>query len=56
MPNLNYCIVKTQPNRICSNIKFIELYRNSLIEKGNDNELAKRIALCDYIKNIKYNY
>ena len=55
MPILNYCIVKAQPNRICSNIKFIELYRNSLIEKGNDNELAQMIALCDYIKNIKYN-
>ena len=55
MPILNYCIVKAQPNRICSNIKFIELYRNSLIEKGNDNELTQMIALCDYIKNIKYN-
>ena len=55
MPILNYCIVKAQPKCICSNLKFIELYRNSLIEKGNDNELTQMIALCDYIKNIKYN-
>ena len=55
MPILNYCIVKAQPNRIYSNIKFMELYRNSLIEKGNPNELVQMIASFEFIKNIDYN-
>ena len=54
IPILNYCIIKAKPNHISSNTKFIQLYRNSLIDKGNDIELAQLIALCDFVKNISY--
>ena len=51
---LNYCFIKAQPNKICSNLKFIELYRKSLIDKGNDNQLTQLTALIDFIRNITY--
>ena len=54
MPILNYCFIKAQPNKICSNLKFIELYRNSLIDKGNDSQMAQLVALIDFVKNITY--
>ena len=54
IPILNYCIIKAKPSHISSNVKFIQLYRNSLIDKGNDMELAQLIALCDFVKNINY--
>ena len=54
MPILNYCFIKAQPNKICSNLKFIELYRKSLIDKGNDNQMTQLTALIDFIRNITY--
>ena len=54
MPILSYCFVKAQLNRIFSNLKFIQIYRNSLIEKGNENFLIQLIAVCSFFKNISY--
>ena len=54
MPILIYCFIKAQPFRIGSNLKFIKIYRNSLIDKGNENELEQLIALCEFVKKINY--
>ena len=54
IPILSYCFVKAQLKKIYSNLKFIQIYRNSLIEKGQENQLVKLIAVCDFIKDIKY--
>ena len=54
IPILSYCFIKAQPKTIRSNVKFIKLYRDSLIEKGNENELTQLIALCEFVKNITY--
>ena len=54
MPILNYCFIKAQPNKICSNLKFMQLYRLSLVEPGNENQLAQLEALCTFMKNINY--
>ena len=54
IPILSYCFIKAQPKTISSNVKFIKLYRDSLIEKGNENELTQLIALCEFVKNISY--
>ena len=54
MPILSYYFIKAKPNRIGSNIKFIQVYKNSLINKGNDNELTQLIAFLEFIKNINY--
>ena len=54
MPILNYCFIKAQPNRISSNIKFIQLYQESLNEKLNDNLLTQFMAMSSFIKDIDY--
>ena len=54
MPILSYCFVKAQLNRIFSNLKFIQIYRNSLIEKGDEIFLIQLIAVCSFFKNISY--
>lgn len=54
LPILSYCFVKAQLSRICSNLKFIQLYRNSLIEKGNESQLVQLISSCAFFKNITY--
>ena len=54
IPILSYCFIKALPKTISSNVKFIKLYRDSLIEKGNENELTQLIALCEFVKNISY--
>ena len=54
IPILSYCFVKAQLKKIYSNLKFIQIYRNSLIEKGEENKLIQLIAVCDFIKDIKY--
>ena len=53
-PILSYCFLKAQLKKIYSNLKFIQIYRNSLNEKGRENQLIQLIAVCDFIKNIKY--
>ena len=35
-------------------LKFIQLYRNSLIEKGNESQLVQLISSCAFFKNITY--
>ena len=54
IPILSYCFIKAQPKTISSNVKFIKLYRDSLIDKGNENELTQLVALCEFVKNINY--
>ena len=49
MPILNYSFVKAQPNRIYSNLKFIELYIGELKSKEEGSQLTQLLALCDFI-------
>ena len=53
-PVLCYCFIKAKMSKFLSNLKFIELYKNSLIEVGNKNNLMQLFAMCDLIKNINY--
>ena len=53
-PILCYCFIKAKMSKFLSNLKFIKLYRNSLIEKGNSNELEQLHIMCDFIMNINY--
>ena len=55
MPILNYFFIKVQPKNICSNMKFIQLYRNSLNNKGNESQLLQLTALIEFIKTLDYN-
>ena len=41
-------------SKFLSNLKFIELYRNSLINKVNESELVQLFAVCKLLLNIKY--
>ena len=54
LPFLSYCFIKAKMSKFLSNLKFISLYRNSLIEKGNENKLAQLFVVCNFIMNIKY--
>ena len=54
LPFLSYCFIKAKMTKFLSNLKFISLYRNSLIDKGNDNKLAQLFVVCNFIMNIKY--
>ena len=54
MPILSYCFIKAQPYKICSNLEFMRIFRNSLMVKGNDNEFTQLVALISFIKNLKY--
>ena len=54
IPILTYCFIKAQLYKICSNLKFVNLFRNSLIEKGSENQLVQLIAVCGFFKNISY--
>jgi len=52
---LCYCFVKAKKSKFLSNLKFIQIYRNSLNEKGNENKLVQLSIACNFIMNIKYN-
>ena len=54
IPILTFCFIKAQLNRICSNLKFVNLYRNSLIEKGSENQLVQLIAVCGFFKDFNH--
>ena len=54
MPILNYAFIKAKPEKIYSNLKFIELYIGELKSKEEGSQLTQLIALCDYIYNIEY--
>lgn len=54
IPILTYCFIKAQLYKICSNLKFVNLFRNSLIEKGSENQLVQLIAVCGFFKNISH--
>ena len=53
-PILCYCFIKIKMSKFLSNLKFIELYRNSLINKVNESELVQLFAVCKLLLNIKY--
>ena len=54
LPVLIYCLAKVKMNKFLSNLKFIQLYRDSLIEKGNENKLVQLFAASGLIMDIKY--
>ena len=54
IPILIYCCIRAQPKHIGSNIKFIQLYQESLNEKVNNNLLTQFIAMSSFIKDIDY--
>ena len=54
MPILNYAFIKANPEKIYSNLKFIDLYIGDLRSKEEGSQLIQLIALCDYICNIEY--
>lgn len=55
MPILNYAFIKANPERIYSNIRFIDLYIGDLRSKEEGSQLTQLIALCDFICNIQAN-
>ena len=55
MPILNYAFIKANPEKIYSNLKFIDLYIGYLRSKEEGSQLTQLIALCDYICNIEAN-
>jgi hypothetical protein len=40
-------------NKFLSNLKFIQLYKNSLSEKGNENNLVQLYLASNLIMDIK---
>ena len=54
LPVLSYYFIKAKMNKFLSNLKFVQLYRNSLNEKGNEIQLVQLFAICNLIMNIKY--
>ena len=55
MPILNYALIKAKPERMHSNLKFIDLYIGDLRSKEEGSQLIQLIALCDFICNIEAN-
>ena len=55
MPILNYALIKAKPERMHSNLKFIDLYIGDLRSKAEGSQLIQLIALCDFICNIEAN-
>ena len=54
MPILNYAFIKANPEKIYSNLKFLELYIGDLRSKEEGSQLTQLIALCDYINKIEW--
>ena len=54
LPVLSYYFIKAKMNKFLSNLKFVQLYRNSLNENGNEIQLVQLFAICNLIMNIKY--
>ena len=52
MPVLTYCFIKTKPIKIYTNLKFMELYIGEKKNKGEDNQLAQMLSICDFIKKV----
>ena len=51
LPILSYAIIKAQPLRLYSNIKFLELYIKE--KEINYNQLIHLLCICDIISNIE---
>ena len=54
LPPLCYCLIKAKKSKFLSNLKFIQIYKKSLNEKGNENELVQLYVACNFKTNIKY--
>ena len=54
MPVLTYCFIKTIPVRIYTNLKFMELYIGEKKNKGEDNQLAQMLSICDFMTKVNY--
>jgi len=54
MPLLNYAIIKTQPLRIYSNAKFMELYIGDRKSKSEGNQLTQLLSICEHIIKIDH--
>ena len=53
---ISYCFIKAQPNNLISNIKFMQLYYQSLYNhnESDDNQLVQLNSAAEFIKNISY--
>ena len=54
LPILNYAFVKSNPEMIYSNLKFVDLYIGNLKKKEEGSQLAQLTVLCDYICTLEY--
>ena len=54
MPILNYTIIKAQPLRINSILKFMELYIGDKRNRYEDSQLTQFKALCEMIPKLKH--
>ena len=54
MPILNYAFIKSQPLRMFSNAKYMELYIGDKKNKFEGSQLTQLLGICDFIAKIKY--
>jgi hypothetical protein len=54
LPILNYAFIKSQPLRIFSNAKYMELYIGDKKNKSEGSQLTQLLGICDIICNLKY--
>ena len=54
LPILNYAVVKSQPVRMCSNSKYMELFIGDKNQGDEDHKLSIFDGLCKYIQNMSY--
>ena len=56
MPILNYAFIKSQPLRMFSNAKYMELYIGDKKNKFEGSQLTQLLGICDFIAKIKYSH
>ena len=54
MPILNYAFIKSQPLRMFSNAKYMELYIGDKKNKFEGSQLTQLLGICDFIAKLKY--
>ena len=54
MPLLSYVFIKSKPQRIYSNCKYIELFIGKKKEEKEGNQLTKLLGICEQMKNMTY--
>ena len=55
MPLINYAFIKARPKRIYTNIRFMEIYMGSKINKIEGSQIVILKSLIDFIIKLKYN-